>query len=186
MVTTACPCPPLADGEPRHESDEVTLRERLGFVEASAVRNGISLRRAELELEELETAEILAVLTEGYVLYGIAKWTFEDADGKPVPVNRANIRRLVLERWEVASVVADAADERYAEAVMLPLLATASTSSRPSPTGASTSANPPSGTPAPKPSKRSSISTIPTADTATTTSSPDGDSRSLPSSSSAA
>ena len=186
MVAIACPCPPLADGGRRHESDEVTLRERLGFVEASAVRNGISLRRAEMDVEDLETAEILAVLTEGYILYGVSSWTLQDEAGKPLPVNRATIREHLLSNWEVASVLADAADEVYGPAVMLPLLVRASTSSRPSPTEESTSASRPSGMPARKPSKPSSISTIPTADTATITSSPDGDSRSSPSSSSAA
>ncbi len=185
MVQIACPCP-AKDGEPRHDSDEVTLRERLGFVEASSIRNGIAIRRAEHGEDEMETGEILAVLTEGYILYGVSAWTLEDEQGKPLPVTRANVRAYILDRWDIASVLADAADEAYSEAVMLPLLAQASTSSPPSPTPASTSANPPSGTPAPKPSKRSSISTIPTVGTVTTSESPDGDSRSSRSSTSAA
>jgi hypothetical protein len=176
-VTIPCVCG-------SHDEDTVHLRERLGFVEASAIRNGIALRRADSD-EDLETGEILAILTEGYILYGVESWSLKES-GKALPVTRANIRRLILANWEAASIVADAADEAYASAVMLPLLARASTSSRPTPTNASTSPNPPSPTPRPKPSRRSSISTIPTDDTATITSRPGGGSRSSQSSTSAA
>jgi hypothetical protein len=162
-----------------HDEDTITLREKLGFVEASAIRNGIAIRRAESG-DDLETGEILAILTEGYILYGVESWSIKE------PVTRANIRRLILANWEAASVLADAADEAYSSAVMLPLLARASTSSRPTPTNGSTSPSPSSPTPPPKPSKRSSISTIPTDDTATITSRPGGDSRSSQSSTSAA
>lgn len=185
MTTIPCPCPALPGGEPRHDSDELTLKPRLGFVESSAVRNAVTLRRSEAG-EDIEASEIMAVLTEGYIVHGTASWTLEDAEGKPLPVTRANIRAYILDRWDIASVVADDADDQYAEAVMLPLLNKASTSSRPSQTPDSTSANPASGTPAPTPSKRSSISTIPTADTGTTTSSRDGASSSSQSSTSAA
>ena len=176
-VTIPCVCG-------SHDEDTITLRERLGFVEASAIRNGIAIRRAESG-DDLETGEILAILTEGYILYGVESWSLKEA-GKALPVTRANIRRLILANWEVASVLADAADEAYASAVMLPLLARASTSSRPTPTDASTSPSQPSLTQPPKPSRRSSISTIPTDDTATTTSRPGGGSRSSQSSTSAA
>ncbi len=176
-VTIPCVCG-------SHDEDTVTLRERLGFVEASAIRNGIALRRAETG-DDLETGEILAILTEGYILYGVESWSLKEAS-KPVPVTRANIRRLILANWEVASIVADAADEAYASAVMLPLLGRASTSSRPTPTSASTSPSPSSETSRPRPSKRSSISTIPTDDTATITSRPGGGSRSSQNSTSAA
>ena len=162
-----------------HDEDTITLRERLGFVEALAIRNGIAIRRAESG-DDLETGEILAILTEGYILYGVESWSIKE------PVTRANIRRLILANWEVASVLADAADEAYSSAVMLPLLARASTSSRPTPTDASTSPSPSSPTSPRRPSKRSSISTIPTDDTATITSRPGGGSRSSQSSTSAA
>lgn len=176
----------MADGEPRHASDEVTLKPRLGFVEASAVRNRIAMHRAEIGEDELDPAEVLAVLTEGYIIHGLATWTLEDADGKPLPVTRANIRAFILDRWDIATDVADAADEQYAEAVMLPLLKTDSTSSPPSPTDGSTSPSPLSGTPAPKPLRPSSTSATPTDGTATTISSRAGGSKSSQSSSSAA
>ena len=184
MVAIACPCP-AKDGEPRHESDEVTLRERLGFVEASAIRNRIAIRRQQAD-EDIESDEILAVLTEGYIIHGVESWTLEDADGKPLPVTRANVRACILDRWEIASVVADAADEAYSEAVMLPLLRAALTSSQPTPTEGSTSPSPATGTRDPRPLKPSSISTTPTDATETTSGSPAGGSRSSRSSRSAA
>jgi len=188
MVQIACPCP-AKDGEPRHESDEVTLRERLGFVEAAAIRNRIGLRRAEAGAD-LESDEILAVLTEGYILHGVESWTLVGPDEKgvdrPIPVTRANVRVYILDRWEIASVVADAADEAYSEAVMLPLLRAASTSSQPTPTEGSTSPSPATGTQDPRPLKPSSISTTPTDATETTSPSPAGASRSSRSSRSAA
>jgi len=187
MVQIACPCPPTADGEPRHESDEVTLRATLGFRQAEAIRNEIAVTRSSLGEgeEDLAIGDILAILTEGYVLYGIESWTLSD-DAGPVPVTRTNIRRFILDRWDIAPDVADAADEAYSSAVMLPLLQRASTSSRPTPTDASTSPSPPSPTPRPKPSKPSSISTIPTDATVKTTSSLDGGSNSSQSSITAA
>ncbi len=186
MVQIACPCPPLADGEPRHDSDEVTLRERLAFRQAEAIRNEIAVARSDLgEGEDLAVSDILAILTEGYILHGVEAWSLADDDGK-IPVNRATIRRHIIDRWDIAPDVADAADEAYAKVVMLPLLQRASTSSRPSPTDGLTSPSPSSGQQARKPSKPSSISTIPTDDTVRTTSSLAGDSRSSQSSTSAA
>lgn len=153
-VEIDCICPPKADGERRHEQDAVTLRETLDFRSVTAIRHGISL--LEREDSDAYTAEVLAVLTEGYVLHGIEAWTLVDERGKPVPVSRAAIRDAVLSRVDVASVVGDAADELYGEKVLLPLLARASRSSQPTRTEPSTSPQTASPTRRPKPSKPSS------------------------------
>jgi hypothetical protein len=163
-----CVCPPRADGEPRHpDGDTVTLRETLGFREVTAIRHGISF--LENDGTDAYAAEVLAVLTEGYVLHGIESWSLTDEKGRPLVVTRTAIRERILARVDVASVVGDAADELYGEKVLLPLLVRASRSSQPSPTGRSTFPRRVSRVSRPKPSSPSSTSTTPTDDTVTTT-----------------
>lgn len=184
-VEIDCVCPPRADGSPRHPAgDTVTLRETLDFRSVTAIRHGISF--LENDGTAAYTAEILAVLTEGYVLYGIESWSLTDGKGAPLDVTREAIRERILSRVDVASVVGDAADELYGEKVLLPLLVRASRSSQPSPTASSTSQQKDSRERRPRPSKRSSTTTIPTVVTVTTTGLPVGDSSSSPSSESAA
>lgn len=157
MVQIACVCPPKADGQPRHESDEVTLRERLDFRGAVTARNSIAYAYNEDEMSSVP--EILARLTETYLIVGISEWTLRDAEGKPVPVSSSAIRSFMAAHPDEAMTVGDAADELYAESVMRPLLAAASTSSSDTPTAPETS--PTNGSPSgpPKPSKRSSTTT---------------------------
>ena len=161
-----CICPPKADGERRHAQDWVTLRETLDFRNVTAIRHGISF----LEKEDTPayTADVLAVLTEGYVLYGVESWSLVDEKGKPLPLNRQSLREQILSRVDVASVVGDAADEKYGPTVLLPLLVRASTSSQGTPTAPSTS--PPTASPKrpPKPSKPSSTTSSPTDGTVAT------------------
>lgn len=160
MTQIICPCPPLADGAPRHEADTVNLRERLGFVQAESIRNRIAMRQADAG-QDLEPEEVLAILTEGYILYGVESWTLAD-DAGPLAVTRTNIRAYIVDRWDIAPDVAEDADEAYASAVMLPLLAKASRSLPSTPTEPSTSPSPSTGTEVPTPSKRSSTTTTPT------------------------
>jgi len=180
-VTIACPCPPKADGGSRHpDGDTVTLRDVLPFRSATTIRKAIGMVS---EDGNPDPAEILAVMTEWYCLLGIEAWTLTDAHGKPVPVTRATIRDSLLESesaQEQASVIADAADGLYMAAVLLPLLARASSSSPPTPTAPSTSAPKDSQASPPKRSKPSSITSIPTAAIATTTRSRAGASSTSP------
>ena len=108
MVTIPCPCPVPEGRGSRHESDTVTLRERLGFRQAEAIRNEIAIARQ--EMGELETGDVLAILTEGYIIHGVESWTLEDDTGKKIPVSRANVRAYILDRWDIAPGVADAAE----------------------------------------------------------------------------
>ena len=52
MVTIPCPCPPKADGTPRHEQDSVTLRAVIDFPTAVLLQKSIQrrpfLRKAEV------------------------------------------------------------------------------------------------------------------------------------------
>lgn len=163
---------------------EVTLRPTLGFRAVASIRNEIQILRQ--DDDDPSVGDILAVLTEGYILHGIESWSLLDDDGDPLPVTRSNIRVRILSDLTAASILGDYADNLYAKSVMLPLLAAASSSSPPTPTDTSTSAPTDSSSTPPKRSKPSSISTIPTADTGTTSKSPDGDSSSSQSSTSAA
>jgi hypothetical protein len=155
-----------------HDTDTVTFRDALGFREALSLRNEVIILQS--NDGSTSTGEILATLTEGYLLHGIVAWSLVDEKGKPVPVTRPAIRDRLLTRMESAVVLADAADSLYAEAVMLPLLLAASKSSPPGRTGGSTSRPNGSGKPHPTRSRPSSTTTTQTDATETTGTSPAG------------
>ena len=183
-VTIPCPCPEK-DGEPRHESDTVTLRDKLDFHQATTITKAVQF--IDNDDPGSRAAEVLATLSEFYVLVGVERWTLRDISNKPVPVNKVEIRKAILERPDIAAVVADAADDLYSEAILLPLALKAASSSPPSQTESPTSPTPAGGQPKrPKRSKPSSISTIPTGVTEATSSSLDGVSSSSLNSESAA
>lgn len=164
-VAIACLCPPKADGTPRHEQDFVNLRERLDFRQAVAVRNEA---RVLVRSGGGTEGEFLAVLAEAYILQGVESWSLVDDRNKPLAPTRDNLRAVLMADYDEAEKVANAADDLYSEAVVLPLLGAGPTSSPASPTPASTSAKTSTGSKARKPSSRSSISTIPTDGTVTT------------------
>jgi len=183
-VTIPCPCPEK-DGEPRHESDTVTLFDVLDFHRATVVTKSVQF--IDSDDDAVRSAEVLATLTEFYILMGIQRWTLRDASNKPVEVNSAAIRSHILGRPDIAAIVANQADDLYSKAILLPLLARASNFSPPSPTNGQTSPKRAGEQPKrPRPSRRSSISTIPMDATETTSSSLDGVSSSSLNSESAA
>jgi hypothetical protein len=160
MATIPCVCPKKADGTQRHETDTVTLRERLDFRAGLTARNTVIIIKQ--EDPEANAADILAGLTEVYLLVGIESWTLQDARGKPLEVNRANVRQLMAEHPDEAMTIGDEADGLYSEAVIAPLVKRALTSSSSTPTTGSTSRTTGS-VPVPlKRSKRSSTTTTPT------------------------
>lgn len=162
-VPIGCICP----GKP-HEGDTVTLKDPLPFASAMTIRQTLGrVQRDSVDRGEAITVdEYTAILSELYLLYGIAAWTLTDAEGKPVAVTKASVTGLLLADLEAASEVADVADDLYTKKVILPLLPGASISLPGSLTDGSTSATNGTGTTPPKPSRPSSTSTIPTADTA--------------------
>jgi len=177
-VAIECRCP----GE--HGKDTITFFDRLDFRRATTVAKALSF----IDNTDPVTrpAEVLAVLSEYYLLYGIESWTLVGSDRKKLEVNQASIRSELLEHPDVGMLV-DAADAQYQAQVLLPLVRKAASSSQPSPTDESTSPTPPSTERStPRRSRRSSISTIPTAATEATSSSLDGVSNSSQSSESAA
>jgi hypothetical protein len=145
MATIECICPPKADGAPRHASDEVRLREKLDFRSARAARLAIVF--AKQEDDDIGVAELQAILTESYLLFGIESWTVADEKGRKTEPTRAAIRALMEEHPDAADVISDEATNLYNSQVIDPLVKRASALSQPTPTDASTSATPGSITP---------------------------------------
>jgi hypothetical protein len=131
------------------------------------------------------SAEVLAILSEYYILYGVQSWTIVGTDRRKVEVTPDSVRAELLEHPDVWMLV-EAADDLYHEQVLRDLVRKAERLSPPSQTAVSTSPKRGSRPARRKPSKQSSISTIPTAGTETTSSSLDGVSSSSQSSESAA
>lgn len=174
-VTIACPCPPKPDGQPRHITDTVTFRDRLDFRGGMVIRKAITMLK--VEDPDSGAAEVLAAMSEHYMLEGISGWTLVDDKGKPVEADKTAIRTFINDHQDIVfDSLVDEADNLYAEQVLLPLVRRAQPSSPTSPTESSTLA--PSGSEAKprKPSRRSSTSTTPTDGITTITPSPAGDS----------
>jgi hypothetical protein len=165
-VQIRCICPI----EDKHDHDTITLRDKLDFVTATAIRKGLAFIESDDD-EGGRAAELLARLTEGYLLFGIIGWTVVDEKGKRLPVSHAAIRERLLSDFAAAEDVADAADSLYSEAILLPLLARASKSSPPTPTKDSTYPLTAFPKKPRKPSRRSSTTSTPTDATETTSSS---------------
>lgn len=159
-VSVPCPCP----NTPHGDGDTVYLRPRLGLHAGIAVQKLlVDALKAE---ERITAADTQGWLAEGYLLHGVASWTFVDADGKGIEVSPATIRSILLDDFALAAAVADRADDMYVDAVIAPLLKRASTSS-PS-TGSNGSTSPPrrGGSKRPKRLRQSSTSTSETGVTA--------------------
>ncbi len=164
MATIPCVCPPKQDGSPRHpDGDTVTLREHLDFRSGLAARNTVMVIKQ--EDPEAGAAEILAGLTEIYLLVGVESWTLTDGKGKRLEVNRATVRQLMADHPQEAMDIGDEADGLYSEAVIAPLVARALKSSAPTPITSSTSRTTGSEPRPRKQSKPSSITTTQTDDT---------------------
>lgn len=175
MAVIPCVCPPRADGTARHpDGDTVKLKPTLDFRDARAARYSVIILKQEDELASVP--DILAAMTEQYLLGGIESWTRVDDKGKPLPVTRSTIRAFMVEHPEAADLVGDEADELYTGRVLRPLVTAAQSSLPPTQTSASTSQK--AGTRRNrKPSRPSSITTIPMAGTEKMSASRDGDYR---------
>lgn len=129
-----CACPHA----PHPEGDVVLLRPTLSLRGGIAAQQDI---RNSIGPDGLVDAEALVPRwMETFVRHGAAGWNLLDEAGAPVPFD---IEALLAD-FALAGPVADAADDRYGEAVLRPLgLASATTSQR-GPTAASTSRTRPS------------------------------------------
>lgn len=156
------PCP--HDGE-HPDGHLVALRPKIGLIGAT-----VGVQRLRDAFPDM--ALIKAALVETFVRYGVA-----EIDGKPV--NPEDIEALLADE-DAGRIVADKADELYAESVTAPLVKAVSMFSAATSTEPSTSAPTDSSGTRQKRSRRSSTSTSPTAATETNGTSPAGDSSSSP------
>jgi hypothetical protein len=117
------------DGSP-HDHDTVWLYPEvppdLGLACVAAWNNGAA-----------NVESMVGILSRLYVQFGIARWTFLDEKGDPVPLNHRNVARL---DWDAVRPIAEKADELYAEKITRPLVAAVSKSSRNGRTAQSTPA----------------------------------------------
>jgi hypothetical protein len=168
------------------EGLHVYLLPRLKWRHVSAIKWEILVEKEKAGID-LPAGEIIGLLQEGYITYGVARWdlTHEVWDEKKKatvvaikPLTRESVATEILGNVERASIIAEKADELYSEQVLLPLVRMGAKSSPPTSTNGSTSATTGSSGKHPKPSKRSSITTTPTAAIEMTSAPPAGDSSS--------
>ena len=164
QVIVPCLCL-MGEGKPKRHPDGEALnfRETLDFPTATKIRK--SLEFIESDDPKARAIEVLAALTEAYILFGLEKWTVEDSRGKPVALTHGNIRSYLLANQVAADAAADAADDLYSKVVLLPLMAGAAKSSQPTRMASSTSAQTDSPLSRRKRSRRSMTGTTQTADT---------------------
>lgn len=139
-----CYCP----GTP-HEVDLVYLAPQLpmagGMAAQSAINDGLD-----------DSLLLQALLAEVWVRFGVVGWNLLDDVGADVPLNAANIK-AALPFGKGGALVAERADELYAQDILAPLVARLPSTSRRGLTNGSTSRQGPTRTR--KPSSRSSTVT---------------------------
>lgn len=157
----ACQCP----GAPHEDGDVVYLRPKLGL------RPGVAIQRLLIDSQQsgtLAAADLAGLLAEGYLIHGVVAWSMVNETGKPVPVNEGTIRTVLLDDFERAAPVADAADDQYKGVVILPLVNRARASLKATLTNVSTSPVSNGSAKSPKRPRRSSTSTTQTVGIAAT------------------
>lgn len=162
----ACLCP----GAPHPDGDFVYLRPKLEWRHVVAMKWDIIAIKE--DAVDLPTGEIMGILSEGYVLFGIAEWNLT------VPLSRETIRTHILQDVERASNVSEIADTLYGPQVLLPLARLGAKSLSSMPSNRSTSATIGSSDEPLTPSSPSLTSTSPMDSTEAITTSPDGASNS--------
>jgi hypothetical protein len=153
------------------EGLHVYLLPHLKWRHVSAIKWDILIEKEKAGID-LQAGEIIGLLQEGYLTYGIARWDL------PVPLTREAVQSEILGRTDRASIVAEKADELYSEQVLLPLVRMAGKSSPDTSINGSTLAMTGSSAEPRKRSRRSSTSITPTAAIEKISESPDGGSNS--------
>jgi hypothetical protein len=105
-----CPCPPLPNGEPRHDHDTIEIRTRLNYGDLRAIsRAGSILGIWDNESATLKLMEI-----------GIVSWTFADDEGNPTEPSPALIRLLDPAIADAVQLRLEQAHTAATEAMQLP------------------------------------------------------------------
>lgn len=146
-----CPC----EGSPHPDGDVVYLWPELSMPGGMAAQGAIAESYGEEGLDQLRLQEQLARV---WIRHGVAEWTFLDDLGGDIPVTPDTVERA-LPYAKGGRLVADKADDLYAEAVTAPLVERLSVLSKRGPTRASQPATSQNGTSHPKRPKRSSTAT---------------------------
>jgi hypothetical protein len=123
----ACYCP----GTP-HEADLVYLAPVI------SMPGGMAARAAMVAGIE-DTIILQEQLAEVWMRHAIVSWNLVDEGGAPIPVTRDNVA-AALPYGKGGRLVADRADDLYAEDILAPLVEMSKSSSRRGPTNGSTSA----------------------------------------------
>lgn len=130
-VEVPCLCP-----DTPHEGDTVYLHPKIGLQGgAVAQRKIIAAIQGGAERDE-----IMGSLMDVYVRYGVADWTFTNGNSHKLEVTPENVEKRLLSDFTIGYLVADKADDLYSNALLDPLRAGVSKSSRPTPIKGSTSA----------------------------------------------
>lgn len=147
-----CPCP----GRP-HAFEVIYVEPRLTNQIAAAALYAINEAPA-------DEADVRGVLAKAYLHNAIRRWTFLRAvtdvrdvvvDSEPVPITPETIEECVP-FWAGGMELINALDGLYSGDLLRPLARARSKLSPPTSTDDSTSATPESGSPTPRPSRRSS------------------------------
>ncbi len=156
-VAVSVPC------EQHDEGDTVYLKPKLGLAA------GVEVQAAILDMGKGVSANVVqGTIAELYVRHGVTDWTLHDEAGNRLVLTPATVQARLLDDFSMAKPIADAADELYGRAVVVPLAMKVAESSRAMRAERSTSAAKGSPDSPPKRSKRSSTTTSPTAATVTT------------------
>jgi hypothetical protein len=134
-----CPNAPHPDGDLVYLAPELSMAG--GMAAQSAISEGLT--------DALVLQELLAAV---WIRHGVVGWNLVDEGGEPLPTDPATVK-AALPYGKGGRLVAERADELYAEDILAPLVQRLKNTSRRGRTADSTSATPPR---TPKPRKRSS------------------------------
>jgi hypothetical protein len=116
-----CPC----EGTPHPDGDIVYLYPELSAPAGMAVRGLMVEGASGIGAETFQER-----LGELWLKVAVASWTFLDDDGSPIPLTPENIVRA-LPYGKGGRLVADKADDLYADSVVAPLVKQLETLSKP-------------------------------------------------------
>jgi len=134
-----CPNAPHSDGDVVYLAPQLSMAG--GMAAQSAISEGIT--------DSLRLQELLAAI---WVRHGVVDWNLVDEDGDKLPLDPQTIA-AALPYGKGGRLVAERADDLYAEDILAPLVARLKNTSRRGQTGGSTPPTPKSTS---KPSRRSS------------------------------
>lgn len=123
-----CPNAPHSDGDVVYLAPQLSMAG--GMAAQSAISEGIT--------DSLRLQELLAAI---WVRHGVVDWNLVDEDGDKLPLDPQTIA-AALPYGKGGRLVAERADELYAEDILAPLVQRLKNTSRRGPTGDSTSATP--------------------------------------------